>query len=100
MNIAFKSRQLRHPFGLANEGFLAAVLDDASLVAGNGTEMTVAETASLAGQAELYFLQSRNPTGSIVIRMPAALKGQLVNGIHLFRRKGQGRRRLDDEAVF
>lgn len=100
MDITFKARKFRHPFRFANEGLLAAVLNDAPLMAGNGTEMTVAETAALAGQAELYFLQGRNPAGSIVIGMPAALEGQFVNGIHLFRRQGQGRRRLDDEAVF
>ena len=99
MDIALEARQMGHALRFPDERFMAAMLDDTPLMAGNGTEMAVAETAALAGQAELHFMESRYAAGGIVIGMPAPLEGQFVNGIHLFRRQGQGRRRLDDEAV-
>ena len=99
VDVAFETGQMGHALRFPDQRFMAAVLDDAALMAGNGAEMAAAETAALAGQAELDLMKGRNAAGCVVIRMPTPLEGQFVDSIHLGCRQRQGRRRLDDEAV-
>ena len=100
MDIPFKPGKMGHMHGFPDQGFMTAVLDDRPLMTGNSAKMAVPETAPVAGQTELHFMQGRYAAAGIVIGMPPPCKRQFIDGIHFFRRKGQSRRSLDDITVF
>ena len=55
---------------------MASCLDDPPLVEGQGTETAAPEASPVAHQAELYFFNSRDPAGAVIVRMPCSLVGK------------------------
>ena len=86
-----------HGLCFCENRFVAARLDDTSLVEVQRAERAVAHAATVADQAELYFRESGDASHRIVARMPGSLERQRVDRIHLFRGQGFGRRVLHDE---
>ena len=100
MNVSFKPFQRRHVLRFANKGLMTSVLNNSSLMAGNGTEMAMPEAAALTRQTELNLLQSRHAAVFIVIGMPTTRKRQFVNSIHFRRSQWLCRRSLHDKPIF
>ena len=70
MDITFKTGKVCHMHGLPDQRFMAAVLDNRSLMTGNSAKMTMSKASPVAGQAELHFMQGRHTTTIIIIGMP------------------------------
>ena len=83
MNIPLKSRLLRAQFCLLNQRFLTSCLNDTPLMKGECTEITAAETATVAYQAELNLFYRRNASRLSVRRMIRPHIRQCIHIIHL-----------------
>ena len=99
MNITLKARQLGNNFSLAQNGIMAARLNNPSLVRMNGTKGTAAKATATADNAKLHLLQRRHTTLSIVARVPLPHIGQVINCIHFLLGQGIHRWILDDIFV-
>ena len=82
VNIALKAWQLGNNFGLANNGFMTAGLNNSSLMGMNGAEGAAAKAAATADNAKLHLLQCRYTALGVVAGMPLAHIGQIINRIH------------------
>ena len=60
MDIAFKIRLTRDLVCFVDDGLMAAGLDDAPLMKGQGTKAAPAKAAAVAYQAELHLRNGRN----------------------------------------
>ena len=76
------------------------MLDDAPLMRHDGAEMTAAEAAPLADEAELDLGDGGHAARLVVYGMPCIAIRQFVDLVHLFRRQGQRRRILHDADLF
>ena len=64
MNVSFKPFQRRHVLRFANKGLVTSVLNNSSLMAGNGTKMAMPEAAALTRQTELNLMRAGTPPSS------------------------------------
>ena len=95
MDIALEIRIMSHFFCFFENGLMASRLENASLMERQSTEITTAETAPVARQAEFDLLQSRDPASGVIHRMPGILIGKVVNIVHLLLAQWKCRRVLD-----
>ena len=95
VDIALELRILRHALGLFENGGVAAGLDDAALVEGQGAEAAAAKAAPTRGQAELHLLDGGHAALLFVRRVIGILIRQIVGQIHLVLGQGLLRRVLD-----
>ena len=99
VNIALKARQLGNNFSLAQNGIMAARLNNPPLVRMNGAKGTAAKATATADNAKLHLLQGRYTTLSIVARVPLPHIRQVINCIHFLLCQGIHRGILDDIFV-
>ncbi len=83
VDISFKIRLLRHQAGFLQDRFMAARLDDASLMEGQRAEIAAAEAATVADEAEAYLGDSRDASVLLIGRMRPPAIGQVIDIIHL-----------------
>ena len=88
VDIALEVRVLDQQFGFFNDGLVAAGLDDAALVEGQGAEAASAEAPPVGGEAELDLLNGRDAPQLFVRGVIRPHIGQGVHMVHL--RRGQG----------
>ena len=96
MDIALEAVQLRQNLSFAQNRFMAARLNDASLMRMNSAEGTAAEAASAADKAELNLFERRNASLGIIARMPLTHIRQIVDSVHLLHRQREDVRILYD----
>ena len=82
VDVALEILVLYHQLRFPEDGFMAAGLDDSSLVEGQGTEGAGTEAAPIGNQAELHFLNGRHTTCLGITGMPGPHIGQVVDCIH------------------
>ena len=99
MDVAFEVGIFQAGFRLLEDGLVAAGLDDAAFVEGQGTEITVAKAASVGSEAELDLAQGRDAAFFFVGRVVGAHKGKGVDVIHLPGSQGFRGRVLHDEEL-
>ena len=95
MDIALEIRIMSHFFCFFENGLMTSRLENASLMERQSTEITAAETAPVARQAEFDLLQSRDSAFGVIHRMPGILIGKVVNIVHLLLAQWKCRRVLD-----
>ena len=99
VDVAFEVGIFQAGFRLLEDGLVAAGLDDAAFVEGQGTEIAVAKAASVGSEAELDLAQGRDAAFFFVGRVVGAHKGKGVDVIHLPGSQGFCRRILHDEEL-
>ena len=90
VDIALEARHLREDFRLAQDGAVAAALDDAPFMRDNRAEVAAAKTAAMAHEAELHLADGRHAAVLFVDRMVGAHIGQVVDGVHARLIEGHG----------
>ena len=99
VDVALEILVLDHHFRFRQDGVMAAGLDDAALVEGQGAEGAGAEAAPVADQAEFYFLNGGDTAGLRIAGVPGPLIGQGVNVVHFLGGQGLLGRILDDVEI-
>ena len=100
VDIALEILVLDHDLRLGQNGFVAAGLDDAALVEGQGAEGAGAEAAPVAYQAEFHLFNGRHATGFCIAGMPGPHIGQGIDVIPLLGCQRLLRRILDYKFLF
>ena len=96
MDITLEAGKLDQQLCLAQNRFMAARLNDTSLMRMNSAEGTAAEAASAAYQAELNLFERRNASLDIIARMPLTHIRQIIDSVHLLHRQREDVRILYD----
>mgnify|MGYP002627696202 CR=1 FL=1 len=96
MDISLEFRIFCHFDSFLQDRFMTPCLEDTSLMKGQGTEITAAEAAAIAGKTEFDLFQSRYTAFCIVHGMPGIRIRQIVNVIHFLLCQRLCRRILDD----
>ena len=100
-DVALEVRVCREGTCLLHDALVAPYLQDAPLVEGDGAEAALAKAAAVGrnGEAHLVKVEGRYATRGVVVRVPRAGVGQLVDGVQLGRGEWRLRRVLHHEEV-
>ena len=96
MDITLEAGKLYQQLCFTQNRFMAARLNDTSLMRMNSAEGTAAEAASAAYQAELNLLQRCYAALGVVARVPLTHIRQIVDSVHLLHRQREDVRILYD----
>ena len=96
VDVALEIGVLRHELGLGDQALVAAALDDAPLVEVERAERALAQTAAVAGEAELDLGDGGNAARGLVAGVIGPRVGQLVDSVQLLGGERRWRRVMDD----
>ena len=100
-DVALEVGVCREGAGLLHDALVAPHLQDAALVEGDGTEAALAKAAAVGrnGEAHLVKVEGRHAARGVVVRVPRAGVGQLVDAVQLGGGERGLRRVLHHEEV-
>ena len=98
VDVALEGRVGDHARRLAQHRFLAARRHAPALVHHQGAEVAAAEAAAVVGDGKPHLLQRRHAARGVVVGVPGAGIGQLVDGVEVAAREGRLGRVLDQIA--
>ena len=97
VDVALKLGIAREQLGLAHDRVVAAHLQHASLVEGEGAKRALAKTAAVGANGKLDLGKGRHAAHCVVVGMPIACVGELGHLVHLVGRQRRRRRVLHHE---
>ncbi len=97
VDVALELGIAREQLGLAHDRVVAAHLQHASLVEGEGAKRALAKTAAVGGNGKLDLGKGRHAARCVVVGMPIACVGELGHLVHLVGGERRRRRVLHHE---